>query len=68
MLYRGVGNIRTGNIRTTLEIFGQCWKYSDDFLSVKFSLEIFGQNFFAEKFFYGLYFPAFFTFDCFHSC
>ena len=36
--YKGVENIRT------LEIFGQCWKYSDNFLSLKILLEIFGQN------------------------
>ena len=66
--YRGVGNIRTGNIRTTLEIFGQCWKYSDNSLSLKLSLEIIGQTFFAEKFLCRLYFQAFSTFDYFHSC
>ena len=64
----GIGNIRTGNIRTTLEIFGQCWKYSADFSSLKFLLEIFGQTFFAEKFLCRLYFPEFSTFDYFHSC
>ena len=66
--YRGVGNIRTGNIRTTLKIFGQCWKYSDDILSVKFSLEIFGQTFFAEKFFCRQYYSVFSTFDYFDCC
>ena len=39
------------------------WKYSDNYLSVKFLLEIFGQTLFAEKFHSRLYFPTFSTFS-----
>ena len=63
----GVGNIRTGNTRATFEIFGQCWKYSDDFFSVNFSLEVFGQTFFAEKYSNRLYFKHFLLLTSFRN-
>ena len=50
--YRGVGNIRTGNI------FGQRWKYSNNFLPVffrwKYSDRNFSSNFQGKYFFLAL--------------
>ena len=65
VIYRGFGNIRTGNIRTKLEIFGQLFvpeifvgNIRTDFIRWEVSQSTIFSNIFY----------IFFSFDCFHSC